>query len=398
MDNRTYGVVGRKVRSFLAHPFFRDYRLLCGLWLLLGVVAAVMKMHSHNNFLVFRGAFWHVWQQVSLYAEYPAEYWDHNYYGPVFSLLIAPFAVVPEWLGLLMWCVALSLFLYVAVRRSLLTGRQQVFMLWFCAHELLTALYMQQFNIAIAAIILLAFFLIEKERDTEAAFFIVLGTMIKLYGIVGLAFFFFSRHKLRFVLSLIGWGVVLFAAPMVISSPDYVLGQYGEWMSSLFGKNEENLFASHQNISLLGMVRKISGCAGYSDLWLIGPGLLLFALPYLRFSQYRHAAFRQTLLASVLMFVVLFSTGSESSGYIIALAGVVVWYTAVPWQRSGWDVALMVFVFVLTSLSPSDLFPPYLRKEIVQPYALKALPVSIVWLKLCYEICTREYGELRIRN
>jgi hypothetical protein len=398
MDNRTYGVVGRKVRSFLAHPFLRDYRLLCGLWLLLGVVAAVMKMHSHNNFLVFRGAFWHAWQQVSLYAEYPTEYWDHNYYGPVFSLLIAPFAVVPEWLGLLMWCVALSLFLYVAVRRSLLTGRQQVFLLWFCAHELLTALYMQQFNIAIAAIILLAFFLIEKERDTEAAFFIVLGTLVKLYGIVGLAFFFFSRHKLRFVLSLIGWGVVLFAAPMVISSPDYVLGQYGEWMSSLFGKNEENLFASHQNISLLGMVRKISGCAGYSDLWLIGPGLLLFALPYLRFSQYRHAAFRQTLLASVLMFVVLFSTGSESSGYIIALAGVVVWYTAVPWQRSGWDVALMVFVFVLTSLSPSDLFPPYLRKEIVQPYALKALPVSIVWLKLCYEICTREYGELRIRN
>ena len=52
---------------------------------------------------------------------------------------------------------------------------------------------------------------------------------------------------------------------------------------------------------------------------------------------------------------------------------------------------LMVFVFVLSSLSPSDLFPAYLRKEWVQPYALKALPVTLVWFKLCYEMITKDY-------
>ena len=382
-----------KLRLLLARPVLRDYRLLLGLWLLLAVIAALMKMHSHNNFLIFRGTFWHAWQGLSLYAEYPMEHWDTNHYGPLFALLFAPFAVVPEWLGLLMWCVALTLLLYIAVRRSLFTDRQQVFVLWFCAHELLTALYMQQFNIAIAAILLLSFFLIEQERDTEAAFFIVVGTLVKLYGVVGLAFFLFSRHKLKLVLSLVGWGVILFAVPMVLGGPDYIVSQYAEWYHSLVGKNDANLFAPHQNISLLGMVRKISGSAAYSDLWLILPGLLLFALPYLRRNQYRFMAFRQTILASVMMFVVLFSTGSESSGYIIALVGVVVWYTCVPWRRTGWDVALMVFAFVLTSLSPSDLFPAYLRKEWVQPYALKALPVTLVWLKLCYEICTKNYAE-----
>ena len=382
-----------KLRFLLARPVLRDYRLLLGLWLLLAVIAALMKMHSHNNFLIFRGTFWHAWQGLSLYAEYPMEHWDTNHYGPLFALLFAPFAVVPEWLGLLMWCVALTLLLYIAVRRSLFTDRQQVFVLWFCAHELLTALYMQQFNIAIAAILLLSFFLIEQERDTEAAFFIVVGTLVKLYGVVGLAFFLFSRHKLKLVLSLVGWGVILFAVPMVLGGPDYIVSQYAEWYHSLVGKNDANLFAPHQNISLLGMVRKISGSAAYSDLWLILPGLLLFALPYLRRNQYRFMAFRQTILASVMMFVVLFSTGSESSGYIIALVGVVVWYTCVPWRRTGWDVALMVFAFVLTSLSPSDLFPAYLRKEWVQPYALKALPVTLVWLKLCYEICTKNYAE-----
>jgi len=382
-----------KLRLLLARPVLRDYRLLLGLWLLLAVIAALMKMHSHNNFLIFRGTFWHAWQGVSLYAEYPLEHWDTNHYGPLFALLFAPFAVVPEWLGLLMWCVALTLLLYIAVRRSLFTDRQQVFVLWFCAHELLTALYMQQFNIAIAAILLLSFFLIEQERDAEAAFFIVVGTLVKLYGVVGLAFFLFSRHKLKLVLSLVGWGVILFAVPMVLGGPDYIVSQYAEWYHSLVGKNDANLFATHQNISLLGMVRKISGSAAYSDLWLILPGMLLFALPYLRRNQYRFMAFRQTILASVMMFVVLFSTGSESSGYIIALVGVVVWYTCVPWRRTRWDVALMVFAFVLTSLSPSDLFPAYLRREWVQPYALKALPVTLVWLKLCYEICTKDYAE-----
>jgi hypothetical protein len=319
-----------------------------------------------------------------------------NHYGPLFSLVFAPFAVVPEWLGLLLWCVVLSLFLYVAVRRSSMTKYQQLFVFWFCAHELLTALYMQQFNIAIAAIIVLAFFLIEKERDTEAAFFIMLGTFVKLYGIVGLAFFFFSKHKVRFVLSLIGWSVVLFVAPMLISSPEYIISQYQEWYTCLVEKNGENLDSIAQNISLLGMAHRVSGIA-FNDLWIILPGLLMFGIPYLRFSQYKNMAFRQTLLASVLMFVVLFSTGSESSGYIIPFVGIVIWYTAAPWQRTLWDVALLVFAFVLSSLSPSDLFPAYIRKEWVQPYALKALPVTLIWLKLCYEMYTKDYAAKSIR-
>jgi hypothetical protein len=292
-----------------------------------------------------------------------------------------------------MWCVALSLGLYVAVRRSLLTSGQQLFVLWFCAHELLTALYMQQFNIAIAAIIVGAFFLIEKERDATAAFFIVLGTLVKIYGIVGLAFFFFSKHKIRFIGALVLWSAVRFVAPMVLSSPDYVIGQYQAWFVDLVSKNSENAEALMQNISLLGMTHRVTGLE-FSDLWLILPGLVMFGIPYLRISQYQHMAFRQTLLASVLMFTVLFSTGSESSGYIIALVGVVIWYTAVPWQRNRWDIALLVFVFVLSSLSPSDLFPAYLRKEWVQPYALKALPVTIVWLKLCWEMWTKDYSPI----
>jgi hypothetical protein len=158
-------------------------------------------------------------------------------------------------------------------------------------------------------------------------------------------------------------------------------------------KNTLNAGSIMQNISLIGMIHRVTGLQ-FSDLWIIVPGMVLFALPYLRFDQYKHVAFRQTILASVLMFIILFSTGSESSGYITPFIGICIWYTAAPWKRTGWDIALLVFVFILSSMSPSDLFPAYLRKEWVQPYALKALPVTLVWLKLCYEMMTREYGRV----
>ena len=382
-----------KLQAFFHKPFFSNPRTLFGLWTLLAVVAGLTKIapHRHNNFLIFRGVFWHTIQKLSLYDFYPAEYNDHNHYGPIFSLVIAPFAVVPDAIGLLGWLVVLALGMYYAVRRLPLEEGRQIFLYWFCAHELLTALQMQQFNIAIAAIIIGSFAAIEKGREVTAAFLIVLGTFVKLYGVVGLAFFFFVKRKPRFILALIGWSVVCFVAPMLISSPEYVVGQYVEWYERLAAKNGENTFSLMQNISLLGMIRKISGSASYSDLLVILPGLALFGLPYLRFGQYRHLAFRYAILSSVLLFVVLFSTGSESSTYIIPFAGIALWYTTSPWKRSGWDVALLVFSFVLSSLSPSDLFPRSLREAYVLPYALKALPPTLVWLRLSYELLTRDY-------
>lgn len=377
-------------KLFVQKPFFSNYRTLLGLWILLPVIAALLKINKHNNFLIFKYVYLHTIEQLPLYVPYE-EYWDTNHYGPFFSLVIAPFAVLPEWFGLMMWLVALALFLYYAIRVLPLPQRKLIFIFWFCSHELLTALFMSQFNIAIAAIILLTYYCIEKEKDEWATFFILFGTFVKLYGIVGLAFFFFSKHKIKFIVSFGGWAVVLFVAPMIISSPDYILSQYVGWYDSLMAKNAENIFSGGQNISLLGMVRKISQCPSYSDIWLILGGLVLFALPYLRINQFKNSAFRFTLLASVLLFVVLFSTGSESSTYIIAFVGVAIWYTVAPWKRSKWDIGLMVFAFILTSMSPSDLFPAYLRKTFVQPYALKALPCAIIWLKLCYEMCIKDY-------
>lgn len=386
--------IWKNIKTFFQHPFFCDPRTLLGVWLLLGLISALTKFHKCNNFLIFKYVFWHAWNGTSLYAPYPAEYFDTNHYGPFFSLVIAPFAVLPHPLGLIFWQVLMALALFCAVRQLPMKQGKQIFIYWFCAHELLTALFMSQFNIIIAAGVAATFYCIEKEKDIMAAFFIMFGTFVKLYGIVGLAFFFFSKHKVKFVSALIGWAAVMFVLPMLISSPEYVVDQYKEWYLSLTAKNAENMFAGGQNISLLGMVRKISGAESYSDLWLIVPGILLFCVPYLRVRQYRNIAFRYAFVASVLLFVVLFSTGSESSTYIIALLGVAIWYITAPWKRDKFDIALMVFAFIITSMSPSDLFPAFIRKNLIQPYALKALPCVLIWFKLIYEMVTCDYAKI----
>lgn len=384
-----------RLRQFLKRPILTDYRFLLGLWVAVSVSAWLAKLGAtrHNNYLIFKYVYYHTIHQTSLYAQYPQEFSDSNHYGPLFSLIIAPFAVMPDWLGMLFWLVVLSAALYYAVRALPSDKRVQVFIYWFCAHELLTALFMQQFNVATVAMIVATYNCIEKEKEGWAAFWVVIGTFIKLYGIVGLAFFFFSKHKGKFILYLLLWSAVIFVAPMLISGYSYILGQYGEWFQSLVHKNAINAdFHGSTNISLLGMAHRISGCASFSDIYLLVPGLILFMIPYLRVGQYRHRDFRLAYLASTLLFTILFSTGSESSTYIVAFVGVVLWYAAVPWKRGSWDIALMVFVFILSSLSPSDLFPRYLRKTFIQPYSLKALPCVIVWFRLVYEMNFKNYA------
>ncbi len=379
--------------NYIKH-LLTDFRFLFTVWLVMAIVPWLriwLQDKFDLDYSIFYHSFWHAWQQMPLYIIYPE---DGNYflYGPLFPLLMAPLAILPYQLGRLLWMLIITFVPYWSVRKSLLSTRQQLFMLWFIAVEAYTCILDSESNSLILACVMFTYLLTEKEKDCWAGFLIALGTVTKIYGIVGLAFLPFSRYRLKFLGWTAAWTVILLVVPMLTFGPEYVIREYHEWYNVLVHKNNLNQFASGQNISLLGIVRKVSGCATYSDLWLLIPGLIVFALPYLRFNQYKHQAFRMAVLSSVLMFVVLFSTGSESYGYIIAMGGVAIWYTTVPWHLNRFDIALMIFAFIITSMSPSDLFPTVVWREIIKPYSLKALPVALIWFKLSYELCTRNYN------
>jgi hypothetical protein len=67
-----------------------------------------------NNFRIFRHSFFHLSNHQRLYIEYPSEYWDYFFYHPVFAFLFAPFAVLPENMGLFLWIAFLTFVFYKA--------------------------------------------------------------------------------------------------------------------------------------------------------------------------------------------------------------------------------------------------------------------------------------------
>lgn len=190
--------------------------------------------------------------------------------------------MLPPWLGMSLWCMSLSLLLYWTVRQLPMPVVLTSLVLWLTLNDFYGACFKQQFNIAVAALVVGALAMIEKRREGWAALFIVIGTFVKIYGIVGLAFFFFVRRKGRFIGYMALWSAMALLLPLLFVSPEYLWSQYAAWAADIVQKNGENMFCAYTNISLVGCVRKISGSPAYSDLLIIVPAMVLFLLSYLR--------------------------------------------------------------------------------------------------------------------
>ncbi|WP_029278295.1 glycosyltransferase family 87 protein [Pedobacter borealis] len=379
--------------------FLLKKQCVIAIYLLLAIVAGYKQYHHHsyNNYLIFKYVYWHTVDLQNLYNNYP-EYLDSNHYGPLFSIFIAPFALLPDGLGAVLWNVANVLILLWGIYSLPISLNKRTIIAWICAHEALTALFSFQFNIALTGIILLSFSYLIKKKEIQSAFFIAFGTLVKLYGIVGLAFFFFSKNKLKFIIGCFIAFAVLFALPMVISSPAFVIQSYSDWYHSLAHKNDLNAsLTSFQDISIMGIVRRATGNINIPNAPFLLVGLVLFGLPYLRIKQYKHLGFRLMLLASTLIFTVIFSSGSESPTYVIAFAGVAIWFMVQQNPKKGWIIALFIFAFILTSLSPTDIFPRPV-KEFIRLYSLKALPCVIIWLTIVYQMMKEDFESYLIAD
>jgi len=372
--------------------FLLKKQVVFSLYLLLAIVASAKQYlhHSYNNYSIFKYVYLHIINFENLYSNYPA-YQDSNHYGPFFSIFIAPFAVLPDGLGMTFWNIANVLILLWGIYSLPVTLNKRSLIAWICAHETLTALFSFQFNIALTGTIILSFSYLIKKKEVHSAFFIAFGTFVKLYGIVGLAFFFFTNQKLKFIFSGFAAFLIVFILPTAISSPAFLIQSYADWYNSLIHKNEINAsLTSFQDISVMGMARRISGNINIPNWPFLIGGVLLFGLPYLRVKQYKNLAFRIMLLASTLIFTVIFSSGSESPTYIIAFAGVAIWFTAQPNPKSILAICLFTFAFILTSLSPTDIIPEA-AKEFVRLYSLKALPCVLIWLTIIYQMMKEDF-------
>ena len=357
------------------------------LWFLLPAVFAIIKYSlgtkAYNNYLIYKHVFLNVIRQANLYDFYPGRYLYQNHYGPSFSLIIAPFAFLPDAIGILLWCLANALFLFYAIKKLPLDPKAILVVMSISLLEMCGSIQSQQFNPMLCSWIILAFVHVMKGRIGIAAFFISGGLLVKLYGIVGLLFTPFSGRYRSMIAWMIITLVILACIPMLYGGASFVLHAYVDWYHRLLGKNQENIMTNFtdgmQDISAMGMVRRITGISSLSNMLFLFPAGVLTLLPLLKRKYFDDNRFKLFYLAQVLIGLVIFSTSAESPTYVIAVTGCAIWYAAFGENRPPWMKWMLVLLFLLTILSSTDVFPSYIRNTLIKPFALKALPCVLAW-------------------
>jgi len=370
------------------------YQWTCVLYIAVAIFSWQMKYFRHidNNYLIFRQAYYHARSGLNLYAAYPKEYYDMYYYGPLFSLFVAPFAIPPEVVGLFLWEVANAVVVIVAVNMLTLDNRRKMLMLLLCAIEFANAVFYMQFNPMITAMIIISFMLVERGKDQWATLLIVAGTLIKLYPVVGLAFFAFSKDKPKFIIWTIAWFGIMMILPTIISSPAFVINSYHQWFDALSYKSALNTgLNTSQDMCVMGVVRRLTGNVNIPNLPFLVAGAFIFAMPFLRFKQFDSHKFRLQVLATALIMVVIFSTGAEHPTFIIAVAGVVLWIMIQDKPFTTTNNILIILLLVITGLGLTDVMPKPIRQDIIAKYSMKAWPCIIAWFIISYELMFKDF-------
>ncbi len=379
----------------------RKFSVAAIFWFSLAIIAIIVQISKgvggYNNYLIFKNVFWHTLSSKNLYAYYPTEYADVNHYGPVFSILIAPFAIFPNIIGCILWCHANAAFLFYAVRKLPVSYKNQNIILLIGALEMMTSMHNVQFNPMLTSWIIFSYVLVKNKKDFWATLFIAAGFFIKLYGIVGLAFFLFSENKIKFMLSFIFWMLVMFCLPMLLSSPSFIIQSYTDWYYSLSEKNNSNQESAMQGMSAMRVLRKVFLLENIKDVVVLGAAAILYIIPIVRVNQYKIQSFQLSYLAFLLIGVVIFSSSAESATYVIAMMGVAMWYV-VQEKKNYWVIGLIIFAILFTSLSTTDLFPKNIKANYIRPLGLKALPCFIIWLVLCFQLIFKKFNLSKVSD
>lgn len=332
-------------------------------------------LNSYNNYTIFQHSSFHFFQKVNLYLEYPKEYYDVFLYNPTFSFLFTPIAYFPTILGIFIWVTLIAGLFYYAVRLLPMDKKSNLFILYFTFLELNTSVQNLQTNSLIAASILFAFIFLERRSTFKSSFFVNLGFFIKAYGAVSGAFYILKNPRIKGLLYLLLWFLVLISLPLLFYSPGQFVVLYKQWIESLSTDHDTNLGLSV--MSFMASVFHYHGPVYYTQF--VGIFMLLVTMLLIALKKtYEEVKFY--FLAYIMIWVIIFNHASESSTYIIASTGAAIWY--INSKKTILDKILIITTFILTVMSPSDLFPSYLRTHFVKPYSLKVLGPMLIFIKI----------------
>lgn len=344
-------------------------------WLLIGLKVAFID--SYDNYLCFKFSHTHLLKNLDLYLMYPKEYHTEYNYSPFFSFFMGLFAYLPDWLGILCWNLFNTIPLLYAFHKMPLSAVQKNFLYLFCLIEFITAAENVQTNSTVAALMLLVFINQQKGNTTLSSFFFVFGCFFKIYVLTAGVFFLIYPKRGTFIWKSLLWGLLFFLMPLTVISWNQLLFLHESWFERLQAQ------AIRDALSLLGIVNKHISAAIKQE-WIMLVGTITVLTVLLKKKLYSDLETQLRYTACILLFTVAFNPGVESPSYIIAVVGAALWYVLVP--RKNWEKIIMILVFVFTCLSPTEIFPRYIREEFMKPYHIKAIPIVLLWIIVLVEL------------
>lgn len=339
---------------------------------------------EYNNYIIFKYSYFHLLEGKNLYGLHPERHWDFFKYSPTFALLVAPMAYLPDVIGLSIWNILNAIAVFFAVRMLPFKERTQSLMLWFVAMELLTCLQNNQSNGLMCGLMIAAYGSMHRGKPIWATLWLVLAAYIKVYSVIGFCLMLFYPGKVRFMAYAAMWTVLLWALPLLVTPLHTLLWQYQNWKDLISADA-----AAAVGMSVAGWLHTWFGLDDVKGAVSI-VGIVLFLVQFVRVDMYKNEAYRLLIVASMLVWVVIFNHKAESPTFIIAVAGVAIWYYVQP--KVTWRLAILVLVFVFTSLGTTDIFPREVRDAFIRPYTMKAVPCIIAWCAILADLLLLKKG------
>ncbi|MBX2907350.1 MAG: DUF2029 domain-containing protein [Taibaiella sp.] len=334
---------------------------------------------EYNNYKIFKHSWFHLLNGTNLYGLYPDEHWDFYKYSPTFALLMSSMSYFPDMLGLSIWNILNAITVFFAIRTLPFKDKTQAMLMWLTAMELLTCLQNNQSNGLMCGLVIAAYGCMEKGKPMLATLWLALSVYIKVYGAIGFCLFlFYPQYRIKFALWGTIWMVLFAILPLVVTSPSTLVWQYLNWAALMKADA-----AAATGLSVAGWLHTWFGLDNVKSAVSIG-GLLLFLAQFVRVDLYRNEVYKILMVASMLLWVVIFNHKAESPTFVIAVAGAGIWYYARP--KATWRLVTILVVFIFTSLSTTDIFPPPVRKALIYPYTIKAVPCILAWCVVLLEI------------
>ena len=346
-------------------------RLAGAVWL--GVLVAVTGLalarpRTHSVYPIFAHAGRNWLAGTDLYGP-PAGGLDPYRYSPLAAVLFAPFGLVPDWLGGVLWrwfgagvyLAALAWWVRDVLPRRLSRAERGILFLLVVPLSV-GSLHNGQSNVLVLGLVLAAVAGVAVERWWLAGACLAVACLFKVYP-VALGLLLAAVYPRRFAGRwLVAIGLAL-ALPFLCGQPGYVAGQWARWVTSLWVDDDRQGWPAAQTYRDLRLLCRVwlvpLTAQGYLAIQVaVGGGMAALCLAG-RWAGWPRRRLLSLVLALGCCWMTVFGPATESCTYIL-LAPSLAWALLESWgePRRPWARAVRLTSYGLFVLAQAALWFP----------------------------------------